>query len=222
MTLFRLDASIRTDGSVSREVADSLERGWLAEHPGDAVVRRDVGVAPIPADVWATAAAAQHVPADQRTEQQEAAVALAAALADEVLAGDSVVIASPLYNFTVSQHLKTWIDLLVTDPRFTPGQQPLVGRPVALVLARGGGYGPGTPREGWDHATPWLRRIFGDVLGADVSAVAAELTLADVKPAMADLRDLAAQSRTEAHGLAERTGRTLAARALAGRALANA
>ncbi len=26
-----------------------------------------------------------------------------------------------------------------------------------LVLgARGGGYGPGTPRHGWDHAEPWL------------------------------------------------------------------
>jgi FMN-dependent NADH-azoreductase len=215
MTLFRLDASIRTEGSVSRAVADSLERGWLAEHPGDTVVRRDVAAAPIPADVWAASATAGFLPADQHTEQQRAASAMATALADEVLAADSLVIASPLYNFSVSQHLKTWLDLLVTDPRFTPGQRPLTGRPVALVLARGGGYGPGTPREGWDHATPWLRQIFGDVLGGDVSVIAAELTLADVNPAMFDLKDLAARSRTEAHDLAEETGRTLAGRVLA-------
>ncbi len=47
---------------------------------------------------------------------------------------------------------------------------------------RGGGYGAGTPREGWDHATPYLLRILGDVWGADVTLVEAELTLADVVP----------------------------------------
>jgi FMN-dependent NADH-azoreductase len=89
----------------------------------------------------------------------------------------------------------------------------LAGRPLALVVARGGGYGPGTPREGWDHATPWLQRIFGDVFGMDVQLISAELTLADVNPAMAGLRDLAAQSRRDAHALAEATGRDLAGRA---------
>ena len=89
-------------------------------------------------------------------------------LADEVLAADAIVVASPLYNFGVPQHLKTWIDLLITDPRLGPGTAPLTGRPLALVIARGGGYGPGTPRAGWDHATPYLQQIFGAVLGAEV------------------------------------------------------
>jgi FMN-dependent NADH-azoreductase len=75
------------------------------------------------------------------------------------------------------------------------------------VIARGGGYGAGTPREGWDHATPYLLRIFGDVFGADVTLVAAELTLADVTPAMADFRDLAKANREAAHELAAATGR---------------
>ena len=61
---------------------------------------------------------------------------------------------------------------------------------------RGGGYGAGTPREGWDHATPYLLRILGDVWGADVTLVEAELTLADVVPALAELRDAAAVSRS--------------------------
>ena len=42
MTLFRLDSSIRVEGSVSREVADSLERSWIAHHPDD--TRRLLGV----------------------------------------------------------------------------------------------------------------------------------------------------------------------------------
>jgi FMN-dependent NADH-azoreductase len=210
MTLFRLDASIRDEGSVSREVADTLQSGWLAEHPGTEVVRRDLRTDPVPVDAWPAAALGSFVPADDRAPEQRAAIDLAAQLADEVLGATALVIATPLYNFGVAQHLKTWIDLLLIDPRFAPGSEPLKGRPLALVIARGGGYGAGTPREGWDHATPYLVRIFADVLGADVTVVAAELTLADVTPAMAELRPLAAESREQAHAHADRTGRQFA------------
>ncbi|HSK58242.1 MAG TPA: NAD(P)H-dependent oxidoreductase, partial [Actinomycetospora sp.] len=84
MTLFRLDSSIRTEGSVSREVADTLERAYLDQHPTDTVVRRDLLTDPVPADAWPTAAFAGFTPEDQRTDAQRAAVDLAARLADEV------------------------------------------------------------------------------------------------------------------------------------------
>jgi len=90
---------------------------------------------------------------------------------------------------------------VLTDPRLgPPAQQALASKPLILAIARGGSYGPGTPREGWDHATPWLRRIFADVWGMDVKLVEAELTLADVTPGMEPLRDLAAESRKERPG----------------------
>jgi FMN-dependent NADH-azoreductase len=193
MTLFRLDASIRREGSVSREVADTVQRTWAERHPHDAVVHRDLTASPLPAQTWTQAVSAMFVPEDQRTPEQRAAQTLTSLLADEVLSADAVLIATPLYNFGVSQHLKSWIDLLMTDPRFQAGERPLAGKPVTLVIARGGGYGPGTPREGWDHATPYLVQTFGAQFGGDVSVVAAELTLADVTPQMADLRGLAAE-----------------------------
>jgi FMN-dependent NADH-azoreductase len=199
MSLFRLDSSIRTEGSVSREVADTVEQTWLEQHPGRTVVRRDVGREPLPADLWTTAMGAGATPEADRTPEQRAAVALVGELADEVVAADALVIGSPLYNFGIAAHLKTWVDVLITDPRFAPGNQPLAGRPVALVVSRGGGYGPGTPREGWDHGTGWLVRILGDVWGGDVTVIEAELTLADTVPAMAELRPLAARVRAQAH-----------------------
>jgi FMN-dependent NADH-azoreductase len=199
MSLFRLDSSIRTEGSVSREVADTVEQTWLEQHPGRTVVRRDVGREPLPADLWTTAMGAGATPEADRTPEQRAAVALVGELADEVVAADALVIGSPLYNFGIAAHLKTWVDVLITDPRFAPGNQPLAGRPVALVVSRGGGYGPGTPREGWDHGTGWLVRILGDVWGGDITVIEAELTLADTVPAMAELRPLAARVRAQAH-----------------------
>ncbi|GHJ44062.1 FMN-dependent NADH-azoreductase [Catellatospora sp. TT07R-123] len=213
MNLFRLDASIRIDGSVSRGVADSVEAAWRGDQPHPAVLRRDLGAAPLPAGAWADAVTGGHLPAEQRTAPQTEALALAAELADEVLAADAYLLAVPLYNFGVPQHVKTWVDLLMTDPRLRPGSgQPLAGRPAALVVVRGGGYGPGTPREGWDHGTPWLRRIFGDVFGLDLHEVEAELTLAEVNPAMEALRGQAAQSLRDAHSTAQDHGRTLADR----------
>ena len=58
MSLFRLDASIMPATSASREIADIVEEHWVAEHPGDDVVRRHVGSEPLPADAWANAVTA--------------------------------------------------------------------------------------------------------------------------------------------------------------------
>lgn len=215
MSLFRLDSSIRSEGSVSREVADTLEHAYREAHPGATVVRRDLGAAPLPGDLWTTAVAAGSVAADDRSPEQRTAVARVAGLADELLRADAVVIGSPLYNFGIASHLKAWVDALITDPRLAPGTRPLEGRSVVVVVSRGGGYGPGSPREGWDHGTGWLVRILGDVWGADVTVIEAELTLADVVPAMAELRPLAARVRARAHETAGDAGRAFPATAAA-------
>ncbi|MGO1056971.1 FMN-dependent NADH-azoreductase [Crossiella sp. CA198] len=212
MTLLRVDTSIRTEGSVSRALGDTFEQNWLTARPGTPVRRRDVGRHPLPAEVWPQSVSTVWTPAEEWTDEQHAAAKLATELADELLGADGLLLTAPLYNFGVPTQAKAWIDLLLTEPRLSPakGQQPLKGRPAALIVARGGGYGPGTPREGWDHGTPWLHRILNDVFAMDVRVVDAELTLADVNPAMAELRELAAQSREQAHTLAGKVAPELA------------
>jgi FMN-dependent NADH-azoreductase len=56
--------------------------------------------------------------------------------------------------------------------------QPMAGRPVVIVTARGGVYDEGTPTAGWDHVTPPLRLVLGEGLGMDVHVVATSRTLA--------------------------------------------
>ena len=126
MTLYRLDASIRVEGSHSRAIAGIVEQEWRNTHPGEPVIRRHVGVDPIPATTWATAVFAGRTPAEQRTDEQKAALALAAALTDELVAADALLFAAPLYNFGVSQHFKAWVDMVVTDPRMAAGAQPIL------------------------------------------------------------------------------------------------
>ena len=211
MSLFRLDASIRVDGSHSRQIADIVEQEWRSAHPNSDVVRRHVGVEPIPATSWATSVFAGFVPGDARSLEQREAVALAATLTDELLDADALLFAVPLYNFGVSQHFKSWVDMVITDPRMASGAKPLLAdKPAVLVTVRGGAYGPGTPREGWDHATGWMRRILADVWHTDLSIVEAEFTLVGVNPALDQFKELAAELRAKAEEQARRHGRVLA------------
>jgi FMN-dependent NADH-azoreductase len=208
MTLFRLDASIRTDGSASREIADIVEAEWLAARPDDPVVRRHIGVDAIPATAWAAAVTGGWVTLEERTAEQREAIALAATLVDELLAADAILFAVPLYNYGVSQHFKTYVDLVLTDPR-AHGNPFLAGKPTVLATVRGGAYGAGTPREGWDHSTPYLRRILADCWGTDLTVVEREFTLAGVNPALDPFLDLAAQMHAEALQAAREAGRAL-------------
>jgi FMN-dependent NADH-azoreductase len=210
MSLYRLDSSIRVEGSHSRAIADIVEQEWRNAHPGEAVVRRHVGVDPVPATAWATAVFASRTPEESRTDEQREALALAATLTDELVAADALLFAVPLYNFGVSQHFKTWVDLVISDPRMAAGAQPvLAGKPAVLVTVHGGNYRPGSPREGWDHATGWMRRVLGDVWGLDLKVVETEFTNVGVNPALDQFEDLARQLRQEAEEQARRHGREL-------------
>jgi FMN-dependent NADH-azoreductase len=211
MTLFRLDASMRVEGSFSRAFADIVENEWRVTHTDQSIVRRDLGIKPLPATAWAAAASAGFTPADKLTDEQKAATALATELADELINADALVFAVPLYNFGVSAYFKTWVDLVVTDPRMGPGgPRPLAGKPAVLVTVRGGGYGAGTPREGWDHSTDYLRRILAEVWGADLTVVEREFTLVGVNPALDEFTDLAKEMHQGALSAADEAGRVFA------------
>lgn len=213
MSLFRLDASIRTEGSTSRALADIVESHWNEATPDASITRRHVGIDPISSEAWAAAVAASATPEADHTPLQRSAAALASTLVDELANADAYIFAVPLYNFGVSQHFKTYADLVITEPRMAPGAVPVTsGKPGVLVTVQGGNYSPGTPREGWDHATAWMRRILEDVWQIDLEVVTREFTLVGVNPALDAFTDMAERIRNDAEGQAQLHGRTLADR----------
>jgi len=208
-TLYRIDSSIQGDQSVTREITDKFERAWAEALPAGIVTRRDLLSTSLSPAVWTAALSARE--SGEHTPEQRAAVDLAATLADEMLAADVIVVGAPLYNWGPSEHIKCWIDMLWTDPRFAPRTYPLSGKPVVLVVSRGGGASPGAPQEGWDHSVPFLLRTFGaDVFGGEVTLIETELTLAAHSPAMAHLREKAVELRAQSHATAAEIGTALA------------
>ncbi|MER6512952.1 NAD(P)H-dependent oxidoreductase [Nonomuraea sp. NPDC001636] len=212
MSLFRLDASILPGTSASAELADIVEAEWTAAHPDGPVVRRHLGTDPLPADAWAQAHIGALTPEPDRSPAQREALAFAGSLVAELEAAETVLLAVPLYNFGVSQHFKAWVDLVIAGAPL--GSPVLKGKPTVLATVRGGGYAPGTPREGWDHSTPYLRRVLADMWQADLTVVERELTLAATNPGMEHLRDLAAGLHAQALTAARAAGRATAARRL--------
>ncbi len=211
MSVFRLDTSIRGGASRTGALADLVEQQWLAASGETEVVHRHLGQDPLPATAWSDAVGAHWTPEDRQTPEQKAAAALAATLVDELVAADALIIAAPLYNFGVSQHLKTWVDVLTTDSRMGKGHEPvLAGKPAVLLTARGGSYGPGTPREGWDHATGWMRQIFGEVWQLDLTVIEQELVMVGIDPALDRFKEAAERVRLEAEDQARIAGRSLA------------
>jgi FMN-dependent NADH-azoreductase len=197
--LLHIDASIQGDRSVSRRLSARALQVWRAAHPGGTVTYRDLGRNPVP-HLDESAGLARMVPPEQHTPAQAASWALTLQLIGEIQQADTIVLGLPLYNYGAPSSVKAWVDhLIAPGPSFDPvtGTGLLGDRDFVVLATRGGGYGAGAPREGWDHAEPWLPHGVS-LTGLEPRFIAAELTLAAVRPAMADLIPLAEASLAEA------------------------
>jgi FMN-dependent NADH-azoreductase len=180
--LLHLDSSLRSEGSRSRKLSAHFADRWRAANPTGIVTYRDLAADPVP-HLDDVAFFAQFVPEPDRTPEQAAAVALGTQLIDEVLAAGTILIGLPLYNFGPPSTFKAWFDRIVSER--TTGK--LGDKEFVVVSARGGGYGPGTPRAGWDHREPWLRHALTTLGVQDAIFIDTELTLARESPAMIPL-----------------------------------
>lgn len=173
MNILQINASARRDGN-STKVANSVTERLKAAHPTATVTLRDLAVTPHPV-LDEAALGALFTPADQRSPEQAARVALDDALIAEIQAHDTLVLGVPMYNFGVPVQLKAWIDAIAragTTFRYTAtGPEGLLkGKTVYVALARGGLYRD-TPN---DSQVPYLKAVLGFLGMTDVRFIYAE------------------------------------------------
>ena len=167
--ILRIDASARTEGSVSRDLTDRLV-ARLAGAGGEVTVR-DLARS-VPSFVNADWVNANFTTPDDRTDAQNDVLAGSELLVQELEAADYIVIGSPIYNFSVPASLKAWIDQIARARRtflYTEnGPKGLLeGKTAWLVIASGGT----SADSDIDFATPYLRQVLGFLGIADIRVI---------------------------------------------------
>jgi FMN-dependent NADH-azoreductase len=96
---------------------------------------------------------------------------------------DGYVLSSPMWNFSIPYRLKQYIDAIV-QPSLTVSFSPekgytglVTGKPLLLILARGGVYPEGDPCKTFDFQETYLRGIFGFIGFTDIRAIRIQGTL---------------------------------------------
>lgn len=164
ITILHIDCSPRV-ASHSRQLSNAMLDQLLDAYPGATVLRRDLGLEPIP-HTDGPYAAALASPAALATGIANGDVQLSEWLIHEVEAADVLVIGTPMNNFTLPSVFKAWIDQLLRVGR-TIGMSAsgekiglLRDRPVYIGIASGGTFSGAQARQP-DFLTPYLAAAFG-------------------------------------------------------------
>ena len=174
MKILQINASARSDGANSTRLANSITARLKAKNPDAVVELRDLASHPHPV-LDEIALGALFTPAEQRSPEQAARVALDDALIAQVQSAEAIVLGVPMYNFGVPVQLKTWIDAIaragVTFRYTENGPEGLLkGKKVYVALARGGLYRD-TPA---DSQVPYLKSVLGFIGMNDIEFIYAE------------------------------------------------
>ncbi|MDR7135820.1 FMN-dependent NADH-azoreductase [Lysobacter niastensis] len=165
MKLLHLDSSALGANSVTRELSAAVVGRWQDAHAGLTVEYRDLDSNPIP-----------HLTGRSLAQADAAEAADAAAVMQQFLDADVVVIGTPFYNFGIPSTLKAWIDrIAVAGKTFKydeNGPHGLAGgKRLIIVSGRGGIYGDASPA---DFQETYLRHVFGFLGITDIEIVRAE------------------------------------------------
>ena len=179
MSSILLVTSSPREDSLSTKVATDLVEKLKARNPDETVVHRDLGQNPI-AHLDTVTTSAIRKPAAARNAEEAAAAAESDELVAELLAADTVVLATGLINFNIYSTLKSWIDNVARAGmtfRYTAeGPEGLAtGKKVYIVLSAAGIYSEG-PAMGMNHAVPYLKTVLAFMGMTDVEVIYVEGT----------------------------------------------
>ena len=172
-SILRIDSSARTIGSITCKLADTVISRLMKQQPDVKLIHRDLseGVSFID-EQWI---AANFTDIQQRTAAQNEKLFYSDKLVEEIETADIIVLAAPIYNFSIPAALKAWIDLICRARktfRYTEnGPEGLLkGKTIYLVMASGGvPFG-----SEMDFASSYLKQVLSFIGINDVRPVYAE------------------------------------------------
>lgn len=174
MKLLHIDSSILGDNSASRQLSREVVKAWQSAEPSAVVTYRDLAADAI-SHFSSTTLVAAGTTAELRNAAQQHEAELSASTLAEFLAADAVVIAAPMYNFTIPTQLKAWIDRIAVAGqtfRYTEaGPEGLCGGKKVVIVSTSGGLHAGQA-TGVAHEE-YLKVLFGFIGITDIEFVRA-------------------------------------------------
>ncbi|UZD90484.1 FMN-dependent NADH-azoreductase [Cognatishimia activa] len=163
-TILHIDASARHQDSLSRKLSAQV----VEEQNADSVIHRDLSEGlPFLNEDWAIGT---FTPPENRSDAQLDALKLSDTLVEEIQIADTVVIGTPIYNFSIPAVLKAWIDQIaragVTFKYGENGPEGLLEGKKVIVAVASGGTAIGSD---YDFATPYLKFALGFLGITDVT-----------------------------------------------------
>lgn len=172
-TLLVVETSPRGEHSISRNMTRTFASRWRGAHPSGEVVTRDLAETEL-SFVTAAWLEAYFTPSDQRSPAMKDALRLSDELVAELLTADSIVIATPVYNYNIPAALKAWVDHIVRKGMTLgfDGKGLVHDKKATILIASGGIYTESSPIRDRDIAPQYLRLILGVIGITDVTVVA--------------------------------------------------
>jgi FMN-dependent NADH-azoreductase len=183
--LLYIEASPRKQRSTSIAVAKAFLEAYREANPTHTVEVLDLWKEKLPSfDGFTIDAKYAVLHGEPHTPEQRAAWSEIEKAAAKFKAADKYLISTPMWNFSIPYVLKHYIDVLV-QPGLTFSYSPaegykglVVGKPIAVIYARGGAYGSGTGREGFDLQIKYVELLLQFIGFKNITSILAEPTLA--------------------------------------------
>ena len=168
-----IKSSILGANSVSSAMADAFVAIATAKNPDGFITIRDLGAEPLP-----------HLRGDVLGQMRSDATELNAQATEgkkalsELLAADTLVLAVPMYNFSVPSTLKAWFDHVLhpgqTFEYTSAGPRGLLKGKKAVILISSAGDYSAAPASGMDFVEPYVRGIMRFMGITDVIVIKAD------------------------------------------------
>lgn len=142
--LLHIDASPRR-ASFSRRASAAFADAWRTVNPDAAVLRRDLALTPVPFidEAWTevddfVVSTGRHdldeISAVLRDPRHLTSWAITRPLVEELLAASTILIGTPMYNWSIPASLKAWIDHITFHSSRSPVARWSCARPAAARI----------------------------------------------------------------------------------------
>lgn len=171
--ILRIISSPRGEASLSAKLGTAIVEKIKAKYPDSIVKERNLAKNPFP-HLNEVLVSSFFTPAEKHSQQQSDAIKYSDEAIAEIQEADIIVMDTPMYNFTITSTLKTYLDQIVrSGVTFRVAENGIEGllknKKVYLAFSASGVYSEGGAQQPYDFAVPLVKTILGWVGMTDVT-----------------------------------------------------